>query len=232
MTRAIARKPAVPAPEAASKPAKGDKLTVLEKRFQDSRSAFDTWETAQDRTDQQLYAAIGGLAEFASAVGNDHETLAAFAAEKGVRATKASTPYTVIAKLVVTGDRKKASKYATVLRLAARRGIEPGAKSVAGFIAAEGGIEACLRSFRDLPPRDGGGAKRGGRPSAFSKAAGRMTGLARIDAPDGLQLDALSEDYFIVVGVRDADGTVHLLKEPLTDTQLVRKAVAAVAPKT
>ena len=120
-----------------------------------------------------------------------------------MRATKASTPYTVVARLVVTGDRKKASKYATVLQLAARRGIEPGAESVAGFIATEGGIEACLRSFRALP-RDGGGAKRGGRPSAFSKAAGRMTGLARINAPDGLQLDALSEDYFIVVGVRDA----------------------------
>lgn len=231
MARVVARKPVVPAPETVSKPAKGDKLSVLEKRLQDSRSAFDIWETAQNRTDQQLYAAIGGLAEFASAVGNDHETLSAFAAGKGMRATKASTPYTVVARLVVTGDRKKASKYATVLQLAARRGIEPGAESVAGFIATEGGIEACLRSFRALP-RDGGGAKRGGRPSAFSKAAGRMTGLARINAPDGLQLDALSEDYFIVVGVRDADGAVHLLREPLTDTQLVRKAVAAMAPKT
>jgi hypothetical protein len=158
---------------------------TLEKNLTDSRSAFNAWETAQNRTDQQLYLAIGRLAAFAAAVGNDHQALIAFAAEKKVRTTKASTLYTVIAKLV-TVDRKKASKYAMVLQLAKRRGIERTADSVAGFIKTEGGIEACLRSFRALP-REAGTAKRGGRPSTFGTAVERIVGLARIAAPDGLR---------------------------------------------
>ncbi len=92
-------------------------------------------------------------------MGNDHPALTAFAAEKGVRATKASTTYTVVAKLV-TEDRKKASKYAMVLQLAERRGVERTADSVVGFIKTQGGIEACLRSFRDLQ-REANAAKRG-----------------------------------------------------------------------
>jgi hypothetical protein len=164
-------------------------------------------------------------------VGNDHEALTAFAEEKGVRATKASSPYTVVARLVVTEDRKKASKYATVLQLAARRGIEPAADIVAEFIKTEGGIEACLRIFREMP-REAGKAKRGGRPSAFGKAVERITGFERVGAPEGLQLETLSGEYFLVVGVRGPDGAMQLLRQPLTDELLVRKAVAAMAPKT
>jgi hypothetical protein len=118
------------------------------------------------RTDQQLYRAIGRLAEFAAAVGNDRQVLTDFAAEKGVRATKASSPYTVIAKLVVTSDRRKASKYGAVLQLAARQGIEPTADSIVAFIQAEGGIEACLKRLRDLP-RTGSPTRRGCQ-SAFN----------------------------------------------------------------
>jgi len=202
---------------------------TLEKKYKASRSAFNSWETAQVRTDQHLYTALGRLAEFAAAVGNDHQTLIEFAAARGVRATKASTPYTVTARLIVA-DRKKTNKYATVLHLAARRGIEPTEDRIAEFIKAEGGIEACLRSFRELP-REGGPAKGGGRPSAFGKAMERIGGFSRIEAPAGLELAELSGDYFLVVGVRHADGTTHLLQQPVTDEQVVRKAVATMAPK-
>src|ERR1700761_2791766 len=147
----------------------GRRRAELEKRYRESRAAFTSWETAQDRTDQQLYRAIGRLAEFAGAVGNDQQALTDFAAEKGVRATKASSLHTVIAKLVVTSDRRKASKYATVLHLAVRRGVEPTADSVASFIKDEGGVEACLRRFRELP-RDSAAPRRPGRPSAFGRA--------------------------------------------------------------
>ena len=111
------------------------------------------------------------MAEFAAAVGNDHQVLTNFAAEKGVRATKASSPYTVIAKLVVTTDRRKASKYAAVLHLAGRRGIDPTTDSVVAFIEAEGGIEACAKRLRDLP-RETGARRR--RSEARSR---RMGGL-------------------------------------------------------
>lgn len=207
-----------------------DRQAALERSYRESRSAFNTWETAQGRTDEQLYKAIGRLAEFAAAVGNDHEALTTFAAEKGVRATKASTPYTVVAKLVVTADRRKASKYATVLQLAARRGIASTAEGIAAFIKDEGGIEACLRSFRDLP-RTSDAPRRQGRPSAFGQAVGRLASVDRTTVPDGLLSNPVSGEYFLVVGVRDADGTMHLLREPVTDDGLVRKAVVMVAPK-
>lgn len=207
-----------------------DRQATLERSYRDSRSAFTSWETAQGRTDEQLYKAIGRLAEFAAAVGNDHEALTTFAADKGVRATKASTSYTVVAKLVVTVDRRKASKYATVLQLAARRGIDATADGIAAFIKDEGGVEACLRAFRELP-RTSDGPRRQGRPSAFGQAVGRLASLDRAPAPDGLLSNQVSGEYFLMVGVRDADGTVHLLREPVTDDGLVRKAVVMVAPK-
>ncbi len=203
---------------------------VLERKYKDTRTAFNSWETAQARTDQHLYLAIGRLAEFAAAVGNDHDALTEFAAGKGVRATKASTPFIVTAKLIAPDDRRKASKYATVLQLAGRRGIEPVAESVAEFIKEEGGIEACVRSFRELP-RESGPTKRGGRPSAFGRAVERIDGLARIAAPADLELGEFSGDYFLIVGVRNADGTTHLLRQPVTDDQAVRKAVASMVPK-
>jgi len=122
---------------------------LLEQQYNESRSAFTRWESAQDRSDQALYKAIGQFAEFAAAVGNNHRTLMEFAAKKGMRPTKASTLYTVTTRLIVT-DRKKASKYATVLQLAAREGIQPIADSIVKFLKAEGGIEACLKKISNF----------------------------------------------------------------------------------
>jgi ribosome-binding factor A len=207
-----------------------DPQVALEKQYRASRSAFHSWETAQGRTDQQLYDAIGRLAEFAAAVGNDHEALTAFAARKDVRTTKASTVYTVITKLVVTADRKKACKYTTVLQLAARDGIEPKADRVAAFIKEAGGVEACVKRFRELQ-QDSDRPKRQGRPSAYSKAAERLGGIDRTLAPDDLRTETVAAGYFIAVGIRDEDGTTHLLRQLVTDDSLVRKAAVAVAPK-
>jgi hypothetical protein len=204
--------------------------TALEKQYRESCAAFTGWETARARTDLVLYRAIGRLAEFAAAVGNDHQALSDFAAEKGMRATKASSLYTVIAKLVVTTDRRKASKYAAVLQLAARQGIEPAAEAVVAFIQTAGGIEACLKRFRDLP-RETGVPTRRGRPSAFSQAVARLAGVGRSQAPADLQRADLPQDYMLIVGVRGDDGTLQLLHEPVTEESLVRKAIAALVPK-
>jgi hypothetical protein len=203
---------------------------ALDEKYKASRAAFDSWETARTRTDQHLYTAIGRLAEFAAAVGNNHQALIEFAEGKGIRATRASTPFTLAARLMVPDDRKKASKYAMVLQLAARRGVEAEAESVAEFIRAEGGIEASLRSFRGLP-RESGRPKRGGRPSAFGKAVDRMRRIARIATPSDLEIGTLSADYFLVIGVRHADGTTQLLSQPVTDEQAIRRAVVAIVPK-
>ncbi len=203
---------------------------ILKEKYEASLSAFKSWKTSQARTDQHLHTAIGQLAEFAAAVGNDHQVLVEFAADKGVRATKASSSFTIVVKLIADDDRKKASKYATVLKFAAERGIEQTAESVANFIKAEGGIEACLRSFRELP-RKADSAKRGGRPSAFKKALERIGGIAKIATPSGLELAELSGDYFLVLGTRDADGTTHLLPQPVTDEKAVRRAISVIAPK-
>lgn len=224
-------------PKSAKPPADADpeilearQHAALEQQYRDSLAAFSKWEAAQARTDQQLYQVIGRLAEFAAAVGNDHQGLTAFAAGKGVRATKASSRYTVIAKLVVTSDRRKASKYAAVLHLAAHQGIEPTGEAISAFIHESGGIEACARRFRDLP-QDTSARPRRGRPSAFSQAVERLAGVTRSPAPDALQLDSDAPDYVLIVGVRGAGGSLELLHTPVTEDGLVRKAVAALAPK-
>lgn len=235
------RKPRAPAKARQSEPAEpaevGDpdvldarRRAGLEKQYRESCAAFTSSETAQSRADLQLYRAIGRLAEFAAAVGNDHQVLTDFAAEKGVRTTKASSLYTVIAKLVVTTDRRKASKYAAVLHLAARQGIEPTAEAVVAFIQAEGGIEACLKRLRDQP-RETGSPTRRGRPSAFNRAVARIASVGRSEAPEALQRTDLPQGYVLIVGVRGDDGTLRLLHEPVTDDGLVRKAVATLVPK-
>lgn len=222
--------PSEPATEDGTDVIDARRRAMLENQYRDSRAAFTHWETAQARTDQQLYEAIGRLAEFVAAVGNEHQALTEFAATKGVRATKASSLHTVVAKLVVTSDRRKASKYATVLHLAARRGVELTAESVATFIKDEGGIEACLRSFRELP-RDASEPKRQGRPSAFGKAVAQLASFERTAAPADLEITAVSGSYFLVVGVRGEDGTMQLLRQPVTDDALVQKAVVMLVPK-
>lgn len=201
---------------------------VLENKYKASLAAFDAWERVRDRTDHQLYDAIGQLAEFVAAAGNDHEILASFAADKGVRATKASTPYTVITKLVITTDRKKASKYAMVLQLAFRHGVEPKIDKVAEFIKGSGGIEACVRKFRDLPQMPGS-PKRSGRPSAFSQAAEKLSTVAQVETPKNLNLTAMPQGYFVLVGICDVDGQMRLLQKPVTDVRVVHKAIAALA---
>jgi hypothetical protein len=203
---------------------------ALDKQYNESCVAFGRWEKAELRTNLQLYSAIGCLAEFAAAAGNDHQSLTKFAAEKGVRVTKRSSPYTVITKLVVTNDRRKASKYAAVLGLAAREGIEPKAEVVAAFIQTDGGIEACLKRLREQPPETRAATRRV-RPSAFDQAVARLAGIGRSPAPPDIQLADLPQDYVLIVGVRGGDGTLQLLHEPITEAGLVRKAVASLAPK-
>ena len=230
--RAKARPAKLPAPAEAEEPdvLETHRRTALEKQYRESCAAFTDWEAARARTDLQLYRAIGRLAEFATAVGNDHQVLTDFAAEKGVRATRASSLYTVIAKLVVTTDRRKASKYAAVLHLAERRGIEPTAEAIVIFIQTAGGIEACLKQLRDLPHETRAPTRRG-RPSAFSQAVARLADVGRSQAPADLQRADLPQDYVLIVGVRGEDGTLQLLHEPVTEEGLVRKAIAALVPK-
>lgn len=230
--QANARRSEPPEPAEAKDPdvLDGPRRKALEKQYRESRTAFTHWETAQARTDEQLYRAIGRLAEFAAAVGNDHQVLTDFAAEKGVRATKASSLYTVITKLVVTTDRRKASKYAAVLHLAARQGIEPTPEAVVAFIQEEGGIEACLKRFRNVP-RETGTPTRRGRPSAFNQAVARIASVGRSEAPKALQRADLPQEYVLIVGVRGGDGMLQLLHEPVTEEGLVRKAVGALALK-
>jgi hypothetical protein len=206
------------------------KQDILARNLEESKHAFMTWETSQNRIDQQLYHAIGRLAEFAAAVGNDHEALMELGKKRGVRITKASNVYMVIAKLVVTNDRRKASKYGTVLQFATRRGAAPTADDVAEFIKAEGGIEACLRAFRGLP-RGVEHARRRGRPSAFGRAVERIAQLQRTKAPDDLHLPTEVGDYVLIMGVRDVDGSFQLIRKPIEDEKMIRKAITVITSK-
>ena len=205
-----------------------ERRSVLDRQLRASKSAFSAFDTAQDRSDKALYTAIGRLAEFAAAVGNDADSLIAFAKEREIKITKATPTAVAVTKLVVTTDRRKANKYATVLQYAALRGIAAEAEAVAEFIGSEGGIEACLRAYRDRP-RDGMARAGAGRPSAYTQALSRVADIARVIAPSDLAVSPLDDGYFVVVGVRDADGSLRLIQKPVADEKLIKAAVSAIA---
>lgn len=204
-----------------------ERLVALDRELRAATSAFASFDATQERSDKALYTAIGRLAEFVAAVGNDVDSLIIFAREKGVKVTKATSTATAVTKLVVTKDPKKANKYATVLQYALLKGIASEADAVAAFIAAEGGIEACLRAYRERP-RDGAGRVGAGRPSAYSQAVSRVAEIASVTAPKELSVAALEDGYFVVVGVRDADGTLRLIQKPVDDEKLIKAAVASI----
>lgn len=205
-----------------------ERRSTLDRQFRASRAAFASFDAARDRSDKQLYLAIGRLSEFAATVGNDNDSLIAYAREHGVKVTKATSTIVAVAKLVITSDRKKASKYATVLQLASLRGIAPEADAIAGFIVEQGGIEACLRAYRERP-RTEGGRTGGGRPSAYTQAMSRITAIASVAAPKDLPVSALDDGYFVVVGVRGEDGALRLLSKPVQDERVIKAAVASIA---
>ena len=223
------RTPAVKAirePKPAIDPIDDDRRVALERQLRASKSAFASFDTAQDRTDKALYQAIGRLAEFVAVVGNDHDSLVFFAKEHSVKVTKATSTHVAVAKLV-TSDGKKASKYATVLQFAALRGIASEADAVAEFIGEQGGIEACLRAYRETP-REGSARPGAGRPSAYSQAVSKVAGIARVPAPQDLSVSAMDDGYFVMVGVRDADGALHFIQQPVTDEKLIKAAVTSI----
>jgi hypothetical protein len=208
-------------------PIDAERLATLDRQLRAATTAFNSFDTAQERSDKALYTAIGRLAEFVSAVGNDVDSLITFAREKGVKVTKATSTATAVTKLVVTKDPKKANKYATVLQYALLKGIASEADAIAAFVAAEGGIEACLRAYRERP-RDGAGRVGAGRPSAYSQAVFRVSAIASVAAPKDLSVATLEDGYFVVVGVRDADGTLRLIQKPVDDEKLIKAAVASI----
>lgn len=65
----------------------------------------------------------------------------------------------------------------------------------------------------------------GARLSCPGHTVGRLPDLDRTPAPAGLLTDAPPGDCFFVVGVRDSDGNVRLLRQLVTDEVLVRRTV-------
>ena len=203
---------------------------ILERQLKDSKAAFSQWQTASDRSDKALYQAIGHLAEFVASVGNDSETLIAFASDKGVKLTKATSAEVAVTKMVITDDKSKSSKYASVLKFVGVSGIEPVASEVAEFIASTGGIEACLKEYRTLKPKDT--RKPGaGRPSKYGQAISQLEGMARIAAPSELDVNASDDGYFVMIGMRDEDGTLHFIQKSISDEAVIKAAVSSLGKK-
>ena len=52
-------------------PIDAERLAALDRQLRAATSAFASFDAAQERSDKSLYIAIGRLAEFVAAVGND-----------------------------------------------------------------------------------------------------------------------------------------------------------------
>ena len=41
-------------------------------------------------------------------------------------------------------------------------------------------------------------------------------------------MSAMDDGYFVMVGMRDADGTLHFIQQPVTDEKLIKAAVTSI----
>jgi hypothetical protein len=180
----------------------GAAQSKFEQGLDECASAFLRWEAALHRTDQQLYQAIGQTYILKTLIGDDYDLVARAARGRGIKATKSSTIYTLITKLVFAQDRQKASKYAGVLKFLDSRLPEPEVDMVSYCIKAEGGIEACLRKFRK-EERQNALATNPSRALSLCKTTEQLTNLPKCAPPSDLKLDADQGAYFLLVGVCD-----------------------------
>lgn len=203
-------------------------LLRFEQALDECASAFLQWEAALHRTDQQLYHAIGQIYILKVLLRGNYDVVEQAARGRGIKATKSSTIYTLMTKLVFAKDRQKVSKYAGVLKFLDSRRPEPEVDTVADCIKAEGGIEACLRKFR-AEERRNLVAQNPDRASNFHEATERLTILPNCAPPGDLKLDTDQGAYFLLVGVRDEAGKTRLVNQPVYDGVLIRRAIGQIA---
>jgi hypothetical protein len=196
----------------------------VEQQIDQCMAAFTQWEAARQRTDRQLYEALGKLYVLMTLLVYSLDTLKRIAWARGLHVTKASNPSILLTRLVLTENRQKVSKYAGILRFLEARLIEPKVDAVVDFIKVEGGVEVCLRIFRQemrrvAPPR---------QTRRLSPYLLRLWNLPYCELPAGLHLDSLSEPYFLLVGLHDDSGRGQLINHPVQDKSLILRAISGL----
>ena len=172
---------------------------------------------ARSRT--ALYRALGLAYDFMLASRGAPDDLAEILEDAGIKA-QARSPMTPIVKLVFGADydKTRVTEYATVLDHAADRALEAG--GLADYLDRyEGGIKGLVRDAR--------AARQQARPRIEDRAA---TARARLKAAPGLaaaEVETDTDGLAVLVGRREADGSIAIVAALPGDARLARRVVTA-----
>ena len=202
---------------AGEEPAEG-----LADRLAAAREQADRARSADGRSREALYAAIGRAHDFALAAEADREDYAEMLDDAGLTAS-VRTPMTPVAKLVfgVDHDKTRLAEIAAALTHARAHGVAEG--GVAAWIAGhDGGLKGVVAAAR-LAKKE---AERGGKTDAPDRLDPVRERL-RETAPSRVITLPGEEEFVLIVARRVDDGHVGLLG-PITDPKVVDRALATL----
>jgi hypothetical protein len=180
-----------------------------------ARELAHTAATADERSRQSLYAAIGRAHEFALAAESDPEGLKELVADAGL-VMQERAPLIPVVKLVFGAgyDKTRLTEYATAIGHAQRIGLAAG--ELAAFLGRHpGGLKGVVQLERTLRRADAGA------PEAELTSHHRLVARLRELAPRPLA--AKGEEFALVLARRTVDGEVVLLGE-VSDRALLERA--------
>jgi hypothetical protein len=187
----------------------------------DAQGAAADAITAEGRTRQALYRAIGLAHSFALVADAQPEDYAALLDDAGITVQPRS-PTTALVKLVFGShyDKTRLSEFAVAIERAVTEGLEPGALS-AHLSRYEGGLKAYVAQAR--------AARRGPAPAKPSRVveARRMLAQAPVVAMDAVVTDA--DGIAVIVVRRLADGSLAPVGGISGDDKRVGQVLHAVA---
>ncbi|WP_070934485.1 PAS domain-containing protein [Edaphosphingomonas haloaromaticamans] len=188
-----------------------------------ARETADAVRSARARTRAALYRALGLAYDFALVAEARPEEYAELLADCGMKA-QARAPMTPVVKLVfgVDYDKTRLTEFAAALSHARRTGIALGGLHAA-LEAHEGGLKGMVAAERAarrpaaLPPR------------ADPRAALRAVAAAARVRLEGDASATAGEEYLLLVGRREADGSVAILQPAAQDGKLLERVLRHAA---
>ena len=199
--------------------AEPDASEGLSDRLAAARDEADRARSADGRSREALYAAIGRAHDFALAAEADADGYAELLQDAGLKPSPRA-PMTPVAKLVFGIDHDKTRLAEIAAALAHARANEVGDGAVAAWIAGHaGGLKGVVAAAR---------AARRGTANARPSRTDRVRARLRETTPSRVMALAGDEEFVLIVARRVDEGHVGLLG-PITDPAAVDRALASLA---
>jgi hypothetical protein len=183
-----------------------------------ARSSADSARDVDARGRDALYRAISRAYDFSLAAEKSREDFAELLADAGLK-TQERAPMTPIVKLVFGSgyDKTRITEFATVLNFA-HRNVTPTGALAEVLMKHEGGIKAIIKSERFVRKIMSAG-------NVSEASADPRTKLRTARARSLEEFAGQGDEFVILVGRREADGSVSLIGTVEGDKGLTEKAL-------